>query len=136
MSFLTIDRESTIRNLQDQFNALFQYLKIEFFSEAHAVGKLNARSKMIAANKRIGDIQHLSNIGLYEINADQPVSKFESDLEKEYGLYVQVFRKSGSIWLETSATDSWTLNQQNEEGRSLQEHFKTEIEDPDAHDIY
>jgi hypothetical protein len=47
-----------------------------------------------------------------------------------------VFRKSGAVWLITSATDNWTLSQQNEEGKSLAQHFKEEKENLDDHDIY
>ena len=38
-----------------------------------------------------------------------------------YGLGVQVFRKSGNVWLETTVTDSWTLKEQNDQGESLSE---------------
>jgi hypothetical protein len=31
----------------------------------------------------------------------------------------QVYRKSGKIWLETTVTDSWTLEEQNKQGESL-----------------
>jgi hypothetical protein len=34
-------------------------------------------------------------------------------------MVVQVSRKSGTLWLETTMTDSWTLGQQNEHGREL-----------------
>jgi hypothetical protein len=34
-------------------------------------------------------------------------------------LSVQVFRKSGKSWLETTFTDGWTLKKQNQEGIDL-----------------
>jgi hypothetical protein len=40
-------------------------------------------------------------------------------LWQEFGLCVQVFRKSGNHWIETSLTNSWTLEQQNREGFEL-----------------
>jgi hypothetical protein len=43
-----------------------------------------------------------------------------------YGLSVQVFRKSGNVWLETSATDNWTLRQQNNEGAELSTQMKND----------
>jgi hypothetical protein len=52
------------------------------------------------------------------------VADLEFRLEKEYGLHIQVFRKSGNIWLETTATDNWTLDRQNQEGKILEEHLK------------
>ena len=37
------------------------------------------------------------------------VETLESMFEDEFGLHVQVFRKSGETWLQTSVTDHWTL---------------------------
>jgi hypothetical protein len=44
------------------------------------------------------------------------VSKVEMGFQESFGISVQVFRKSGKVWLETSATDCWTLEEQNEQG--------------------
>jgi hypothetical protein len=43
----------------------------------------------------------------------------EKVFQDNLGLYVQVFRKSGKVWLETTATDNWSLFKQNEEGQEL-----------------
>ena len=40
------------------------------------------------------------------------VSSLETAFEVEYGLHMQVFRKSGRTWLETSVTDNLTLKEQ------------------------
>jgi hypothetical protein len=51
------------------------------------------------------------------------------------GLYVQVFRKSGKVWLETTATDNWSLYKQNEEGQELSVHGSSLSEElPDYHE--
>jgi hypothetical protein len=64
------------------------------------------------------------------------VHEFEKAMESTFGLHVQVFRKSGNVWLETSATDGWTLDEQNDEGHSLQQQLRIERENPDDHDMY
>jgi hypothetical protein len=43
-----------------------------------------------------------------------------------YGLDVSIYRQSGKAWLETSATDSWTLAQQNKMGEELSRGRKSE----------
>ena len=63
-------------------------------------------------------------------------AELEEIFETNFGLHVQIFRKSGKIWLETSTTDGWTLNQQNEEGKLLEEELKIEKENMDDHDIW
>jgi len=40
-------------------------------------------------------------------------------LQYEFGLPAQILRKSGNLWLETSMTNHWTLQQQNDHGRDI-----------------
>ena len=40
--------------------------------------------------------------------------------EDQYGIHVQVFRKSKSLWLETTATDNWSLREQNKTGKEME----------------
>lgn len=47
------------------------------------------------------------------------VGQLEKSFLEKFGMLVQVSRKSGSVWLETTMTDSWTLKQQNDHGREL-----------------
>ena len=122
MLHLTIEKNQTICELQKQFNSIFPFLKMEFFTEPHFHGKLSAKNKQINPLSHITDIQNLPFNGTLEVKPAMTVNEFESCME-EYGLFPQVFRKSGSIWLETSATDHWSLEKQNEEGRSLKVHF-------------
>lgn len=136
MHRLKIESLLPIENVQKQFNGIFPYLKIEFFREPHVAGKGTAKNKIIDATTRLGLVQKIKKDGTIEVKAEMNVSTFEKLFEDRFGLYVQVFRKSGSIWLETSATDSWTLEQQNEEGKSLAQHLRIERESTDDHDVY
>ena len=47
------------------------------------------------------------------------VANLENDFDAIYGLAVHVFRKSGKVWLETTVTDNWTLEEQNRQGELL-----------------
>jgi hypothetical protein len=49
------------------------------------------------------------------------VSELENLFKRKYKLNIQVFRKSGNAWLETTVTDAWTLDKQNQEGIELSE---------------
>ena len=53
------------------------------------------------------------------MNEQMAVNELEEQFVSKFGLSAQVFRKSGNVWLETSATDSWSLRQQNDEGAEL-----------------
>ncbi|MFZ9982087.1 MAG: hypothetical protein ACO3FI_08660 [Cyclobacteriaceae bacterium] len=43
----------------------------------------------------------------------------KEEFKSATGLLVKIFRKSGNVWIETSLTDDWTLERQNEEGKSM-----------------
>ena len=47
------------------------------------------------------------------------VGELEKLFRERFGANIQVSRKSGTLWLETTMTDNWTLKQQNEHGREL-----------------
>lgn len=103
--------------VKKEFNSAFPYLKLEFFKEKHEVKKGNHRNQLIKDDLLLKPLNtSASNI---EIDENMPVSKLEDLFNQLYGISVQVFRKSGKIWLETTVTDDWTLKKQNEEGREL-----------------
>ena len=133
---LKIDLNQTISSVQKQFNDLYSFLKLEFFKQPPISGAGNAKNKMITYDMKLKEIQIIHKSGEVTATNQTLVSELEDQFEKDFGLYVQVFRKSGRIWLETTATDNWTLEQQNEEGKSLNEHLNIKPENPDDHDIY
>lgn len=136
MAILNIDIEKTTDAINAQLNAVYPFLRIGFFQEAHSFGKSNGKNKLINSTVKIGQLKRQIEPGTIEINGGTTVWELESNFEKKFGLYVQVFRKSGNIWLETTATDNWTLEQQNEQGKFLDEDLKFERENTDDHDIY
>jgi hypothetical protein len=136
MAVIKIDIENTTESVNAQFNAVYPFLRIGFFKEPHAFGKSNGKNKVINDSMKIGQIKRSIQSGIIEINGNTTVWELENSFQKHFGLNVQVFRKSGNIWLETTATDNWTLQQQNEQGKFLDEDLKIERENTDDHDIY
>jgi hypothetical protein len=61
------------------------------------------------------------------------VSELEELFQEVFGLSVQIFRKSGENWLQTTTTDFWTLNQQNNKGKDMCEKIEPE-EQQDYHE--
>ncbi|HOZ82115.1 MAG TPA: hypothetical protein PLU85_04060 [Bacteroidia bacterium] len=133
---LTIQAEDTILDFQKKFNRIYPFLKIEFFEKAHIAKQGSHKKEMIASNMLFRGLIGRGKSHIINFNDDFSISDFEMLLNDQCRLYAQVFRKSGKIWLETSATDYWTLEQQNEEGKSLAKHFKTESENINDIDPY
>jgi len=75
------------------------------------------------AELSIGQVRTLHNEGDFRIDSKLPVGEFEQKFLAKYGLNVQVFRKSGNLWMQTTATDSWTLAEQNRKGGASEEAY-------------
>ena len=76
-------------------------------------------TQLIPAHRKIGDSKLSIPDADVEISEDMKVSDLEKLFKDNFKLAVQVFRKSGNLWLETTMTDNWTLLQQNNHVREL-----------------
>ena len=136
MSALLVDPDQPLSFLQKQFSDLFPYLKIECFKSPHQKNGGSTRRKMHTPETHLRSCMHGNIYGTLSINPRMTVNMLEEHFRKEFNLNIQVFRASGNVWLETTATDSWTLKQQNEEGANSKLEIKQEMESADDHDIY
>ncbi|HEY6978517.1 MAG TPA: hypothetical protein VH396_19600, partial [Chitinophagaceae bacterium] len=60
-------------------------------------------------------VGHLNGYKI-DISKQRTVAQLEEDFKELFGLHAQLYRKLGNLWIETSLTDDWTLEQQNNEG--------------------
>lgn len=118
---LHIDDKRTISEIQADFNKRFEYLKVEFFKKPHDVGEASPLSEMLPSDSTLAEWRTVHNEGDIIITPSSTVEDVESGFQETFGISAQIFRKSGEIWLETSATDKWTLKEQNEQGAFMQE---------------
>lgn len=105
--------------IQAEFNEAFPYLKLEFFGKPHKVGGPSSKKIIKHPSKTIGQCRVVHNKGTLSITPSMTVADLEQAFSDVYGLSTQVFRKSGRVWLETTATDGWTLDKQNTQGQEL-----------------
>jgi hypothetical protein len=133
---LNIGSNRLISEVQEDFNKVFPYLKLEFFQHKIKLKEQPGFSlnRVLSSNKRIGDCQGKSMDGLLEINEGMKVSELEKSFRDQFGLYVRVFRHSGNLWLQTTMTNNWTLQKQNEHGRELSHAEKKPLIDEAAGD--
>ncbi len=114
----------TIKSIQKTFSEQYPYLKLEFFSRPHQTGKGSEKKYMKTDDALLKDFRLVHSDGELNITDAMTVSELEGMFRDHYGLYVQVFRRSGRLWLETTATDNWTLSVQNEQGQELSIGYK------------
>ena len=132
---IVINDSKTISELQKQFTKEFPFLKIEFFDTPYDSEQPAPKSKMYSHDRKISVCRKKHNDGAIEIEKNVTVAKFERELWDTYGLSAQVFRKSGNLWIETSLTDSWTLERQNKEGFEMSSGHKNPYKEADETDI-
>lgn len=116
---VTINDKRKIFAIQEEFNQLFPYLKLEFFSKPHKPGGATAKKFVKHNSKTLGECRTVHNKGQITITPQMTVTDLEQRFSDVYGLGVQVFRQSGKVWLETTVTDKWTLEEQNRQGEAL-----------------
>jgi len=106
---MQINYERTTLSVQEEFNSVFPYLRLDFLSK-----------KNMWQNKTLGKFKTGKDIkGKLTIESYMTVEALEKCFNKIFGLQVQIFRKSGKAWLETTLTNQWTLEEQNRQGEEL-----------------
>ena len=118
MKIIINDRRK-IYAIQKEFNNIFPYLKIEFFAKPSKPGAASSKKMMNHSSKQIGECRTVHNNGTITITPNMTVAELEQNFNDVYGLSVEVFRQSGNAWLETTVTNGWTLQKQNEQGEIL-----------------
>lgn len=118
---MIINDSKTIKEIQNEFNDKFPYLKIEFYKVVHQEGEGSPNSIQWKPNTPIRLIRYNHNSGDLSINGHLKVGTLEQKIEKQFGLHAQVFYQSGEVWLQTIRTDNWTLTEQNERAKSFSE---------------
>lgn len=115
---LQINKSTTIAEVQTEFSKLFPFLKIEFFTRPRETdGSLWSKHMVFNRTKTMDEIGQIkADDNTIEISPSMTVNTFEQNLQKDFGLSVQVFRKSMGTWIATTESDSWTFAVQNEKG--------------------
>ena len=116
MKFL-LTNSKTIEDAQEAFSQLFPHLKIEFFTRPHEDEAASWSKFMIFEHNKTLQEMGMLKEGIISLSDETITGEFEQFLGVRYGLFVQVFRKSMSIWLETTNTDKWTLGEQEAKGK-------------------
>lgn len=108
----------TLQYLSDKFITVFPFLKLEFYSTDHKGNEGSGRAYLLQHNTALSviDPDEADKID-FSFYGEKSVAEFEKMMKEKFRLNVQVFRKSADIWLQTTATDHWSLNKQNGKGQ-------------------
>jgi hypothetical protein len=117
---IVVSKNKQLKAIQEEFHKWFPYLKLEFYSSSHKFGEGSLKNSLLNNNLAISETPKFhQDGGVINIDESMKVSELEKAFSDTFGLSVQVFRKSNDMWLQTTITDSWTLEKQNQNGREM-----------------
>lgn len=127
---IQIDKNKKIVQIQEEFQKRFPNLKIEFFKKVESESdKYHVKNKL-STNLTLGEISSEKLNNTIEITGLTKVGDLEQEFANKFGLAVQVFRKSGNVWLLTTTTNNWTLAEQNQRAMEKPVSNSTQPRDP------
>jgi hypothetical protein len=126
---IIIEKEKKLHEIQEAFQAMYPYLKLEFYNKEHASEEGSAKRNTLDTTLSIESVQHKTAEGSLAIQGKMRVADLENAFEEMYGLSVQVFRKSNNTWLQTTTSDHLTLNELNQKASEKHEVIKEDSVD-------
>jgi hypothetical protein len=119
---ITIENSKKLESLRDEFTQFFPFLTLEFFES------LNSTKTIILNGHVIGEYRKNPEAETLSIFPEMSVADLEKILRDHFRLPVHVLRKSGNVWLKTSHTEAWSLQQQNRQGEIVSAHLDRQNE--------
>lgn len=123
---IIINQHRLLSDIQQDFQTMFPFLKIEFYTRNGAGSDGQAQMKILDHHLHISEVHSNGAEGEINITPDMKVKDLEEAFEQKFGLHAQLFRKSGHVWLLTIRTDHWTLAEQHQEAINMSTHEKSE----------
>ncbi|MFT5386226.1 MAG: hypothetical protein ACI81W_003639, partial [Saprospiraceae bacterium] len=70
---MKISNDRKLKNLQEEFNSHFPFLRIEFFSRPHVSDIASADNEILNPDLTVGELCPLSSIGYLPLDGNQKV---------------------------------------------------------------
>ena len=121
---LFIEKGTLVENIKKIFANCYPFLKIELYKKQFTNGFSVVKKAPLASALNLAKFINAAKKITIDINNNITVAELENQFE-DIGLMAEVFRKSGNIWIETTLTNNWTLQQQNAEAEELSRHLTT-----------
>lgn len=135
MTSFDINPETSIAHLQQTFTKRFPFLKIEFFYKPNDEKNGSMKKDLITDHSiKIGELTTAAMDMVIVLHPNMSVGELEELFETRLHLHVQVFHKSGKIWLETVRTDAISLQELNKKAQRKSEQVLEQESPADYHE--
>jgi hypothetical protein len=116
---LFVNANMKASTLIEQFSGIYPFLRLEIYYRGEEMGETSH-------NYLLKEIFSKKNLKNFEILPEMKVSEVEELFWENMGLQISIFRKSGKTWLESSFTNYWSLERQNNLGRDMNDFMNLE----------
>ena len=114
---IEINPNKKLKDINSAFTKVYPFLKLEFFSKSHKWQESSSVLQLLQQDQTVSEVTHsLLCSGFIELHYWQKTGVIEMMFLQQFNLSVQVYRKNGDNWIQTSGTDELTLEEQNEAG--------------------
>jgi hypothetical protein len=118
---MLISKDWKIKDIQNEFQNHFPFLKIEFYKSRKDSSGSNVKIEKLSPFIPVISMNSTMSPFEFPPGEDKKVSDLKQLFKDTLDCNIVIFRKSGNHWIETSFTEDWTLKQQNEEGKLMSE---------------
>ncbi len=108
---MKIQENDKVVDVQNRFHEVYPLLLLRFYNVEHDHFEGSPKKNEVDSESFLNVLNPSIKSGDISIDENISVDELETTFEEEFGLHVQVFRKSGGQWLQTSVTDKWPLKQ-------------------------
>ena len=109
---IDITKNTSTLDVKSPFMDSFDGIKIEFFRHSHEHEEGSPKKDMVQGELSLLELNPQLEEQHFSIDENMTVNQVEDIFEERLGLHIQVFRKMNLSWIETTATDSYTLKEQ------------------------
>jgi hypothetical protein len=120
---ISIRDDKKIGELGEEFNQFFPFLKLDFYGGGSEFIPAYSVKTSHVNEKTVREFRKMHTEGEIILFPEMSVSDLETIFSESFGLSVHVLRRAGNSWLETSHSDSWSLEEQNRQGMVISDHL-------------
>ena len=122
---MQIHPNDSIQQLQDRFQAVFPLLQLRFYRAGHQLKEASAqRDEIVDSQRQLSSINPNLEACEIPVHPQTTAGTLEMEFARLLGLHVQVVRKAGKEWIQTTNTDEWALQRQQEIAAQTEEFFQ------------
>lgn len=117
---IEINNDRKIFGIQEEFNALYPNLKIEFYEKPSTLGGHPSKKLVKSSSKPLAECRTMHNTGFISILPGMTYNELKQNFSDIYGLSIEMFQKSANnTWSEIIVHEKLSLEELNKSAGNI-----------------